>query len=116
MWIPVLRRTRRQVPVAQGYFNCPVCASRQPCFLVMVEARNYLAGFIPLPGQPVAGPESYHCLTCKRDWPADPIADYDYGEEAGTPPWQCFKCGREVAYESFECPHCGYRLEVGGRP
>lgn len=33
--------------------------------------------------------------------------------EAETRRWRCFKCDREVHYQDFECPHCGYRLEVG---
>jgi hypothetical protein len=27
--------------------------------------------------------------------------------------WRCFKCHKEVPYQEFQCPHCGYRLEVG---
>jgi hypothetical protein len=34
--------------------------------------------------------------------------------EADTRRWRCFKCDKEVHYQDLECPHCGYRLEVGG--
>jgi DNA-directed RNA polymerase subunit RPC12/RpoP len=75
--------------------------------------RTYLCGFIPLPGVRFDEKESYWCQTCHREFTPDGVTGYDFREEVETPTWRCFKCDYEVAYESFECPQCGYRLEVG---
>jgi DNA-directed RNA polymerase subunit RPC12/RpoP len=104
------------VQVGQGYFNCPHCRGhRRPCVLSQLESRRYLYGLIPLPGGQRLGQESYRCLTCQRDWSSEACYGYDFGEHADTPNWKCFKCSKEVPYESFECLHCGFRLEVGQR-
>jgi DNA-directed RNA polymerase subunit RPC12/RpoP len=116
MWFVVFwSRAARKVEAGQGYFNCPLCQRRRRCVLSQVESRPYLYGIIPLPVGEIVGPEYYRCLDCKREWSSELGFGYDFGTHAETQPWKCFKCGKEVPYESFECPHCGYRLEVGGR-
>jgi DNA-directed RNA polymerase subunit RPC12/RpoP len=116
MWFfLVWSQATRLVKVGQGYFNCPHCRHRRPCLLSQLESRWYLYGLIPMPGRKRLGPESYQCLGCRRDWSSEAGLGYDFGEHLETPNWKCFKCSKEVPYESFECPHCGYRLEVDGR-
>jgi hypothetical protein len=105
----------KRVQAGQGYFNCPSCQLRQPCTLAQVESRTYLYGFIPVGGGEPLGPESYYCLVCNREYTADGRYGYDFGPNAQTQTWRCFKCKEPVAYNRFDCPHCGYRLEVGGR-
>ncbi len=107
-------RAARKAEVGHGYFNCPHCSRRCPCALAQVESRQYLYGLIPLPGGEQVGPEYYRCLHCQREWASNIGFGYDFGMHAETQAWKCFKCNKEVPYESFECPHCGYRLEVGG--
>jgi DNA-directed RNA polymerase subunit RPC12/RpoP len=116
MWFFIYwSRGTRKVQAGHGYFNCPHCARRQPCVLSQVESRSYLYGFIPLAGGEPAGPESYRCLECQREFTADGSYGYDFGVHAEQQTWRCFKCKQDVAYERFDCPHCGYRLELGGR-
>jgi DNA-directed RNA polymerase subunit RPC12/RpoP len=105
----------KKVQAGQGYFNCPHCGLRQPCILCQVESRSYLYGIIPIGGGEPIGPESYRCLVCDRECVADGHFGYDFGPNAETQTWRCFKCKQPVAYDRFDCPHCGYRLEVGGR-
>jgi DNA-directed RNA polymerase subunit RPC12/RpoP len=103
----------RKAKKGHGYFNCPSCGSRQPCEMSQVEKRVYWWGIIPASnGEPV-GPEYYCCLHCKQEYIADGIQAYGFGSDAQPPTWRCFKCKNQVAYEKFECPHCGYRLDVG---
>jgi DNA-directed RNA polymerase subunit RPC12/RpoP len=99
----------------QGYFNCPQCGRRQRCSLYQVQARIYLWHFIPVSSGGPVGPESYRCLACLREFTADGSYGYDFGVHAEQQTWRCFKCKQDVAYERFDCPHCGYRLELGGR-
>jgi DNA-directed RNA polymerase subunit RPC12/RpoP len=108
---------QHQAKVAKdnGYFNCPACERRQPCTLAQTEARARLYGIIPLSGGQAVGPESYQCLACGREFVADGSYGFDFGPNAETQKWRCFKCKKEVPYEDFECPHCGFRLEIGGR-
>jgi hypothetical protein len=116
MWFLVVwSRANCMVQVGQGYFNCPHCRGRRRCVLSQLESRWYLYGLIPLPGGHRLGSESYRCLLCNRDWPSESGFGYDFGEHAETPNWKRFKCNKDVPYESFECPHCGFRLELGQR-
>jgi hypothetical protein len=114
MWIGWSWGVQR-VRCGEGYLNCPVCRCRQPAFLFQMMTRTYLYGFIPMGyGDPV-GPESYRCRICNNDFVADGVSAYDFGEHAGPRTWKCFKCKQEIPYDRFECPHCGYRFEVGRR-
>src|SRR6266851_8536743 len=82
----------KKVQAGEGYFNCPACNLRQPCTLAQVESCSYLYGIIPLGGGQPAGPESYRCLVCEREWVADGTYGYDFGPNAETQSWRCFKC------------------------
>jgi DNA-directed RNA polymerase subunit RPC12/RpoP len=115
MWWISWSRGPQKVAKGNGYFNCPQCGRRQVCALSQVESRTHLYGIIPVSaGQPV-GPEYYKCLACRGTFVNDGSYGYDFGPHAETATWRCFKCNKEVPYQDFECPHCGYRLEVGGR-
>ena len=112
-WLSWSRQTTKEQS-SEGYFNCPKCRRRQPCTLSQIQSGTYLYGFIPLSREPV-GPEYYLCHVCQREWQSDVGFTFDFGAHADSPTLNCFKCGKEVPYEKFECPHCGYRLDVGGR-
>ncbi|SRR5579871_2015624 len=113
MWWISWSRGSEKVAKGVGYFNCPHCQRRQPCRMCQVETRTRLYGIIPVSGAGAVGPESYRCSECHREFVADGSYGFDFGPDMEKPPWRCFKCNKEVPYEDFECPHCGYRLEVG---
>jgi predicted RNA-binding Zn-ribbon protein involved in translation (DUF1610 family) len=115
MWFISWSKGSAKVARGTGFFNCPRCGRRQPCSLSQVESRTYLYGFIPVGGGEPVGPEAYHCTVCAGEFVADGSYGFDHGPHAETQTWRCFKCKKEVPYEDFECPHCGYRLNVGGR-
>ncbi len=102
------------VPEGEGFFNCPHCEARQPCRLVYTMTRSFLFALIPLSSPQPVGPERYRCDHCGNEYAADGQVGYDYGPNAATQAWKCFRCKQEVPYERFDCPHCGYRLEIDG--
>src|SRR5262245_32994311 len=112
-WSSGERKKRR----GRGYFNCPACKSRQPCDQSQVVRNTYLYGFIPTTAGDPVGPDVYRCRTCRKEFVADGVFAYDFGEHAAAPKttWQCFKCNGDVPYELFDCPHCGYRFDVSRR-
>jgi hypothetical protein len=107
-------RGPRKIRRGEGYFNCPECRCRHHCDLFQVESRSFLWG-IPLSDGEAVGPESYLCSGCQREFVADGAYGYDFGAHEEPETWRCFKCNGEVAYERFDCPHCGYRFDVGRR-
>jgi DNA-directed RNA polymerase subunit RPC12/RpoP len=114
MWFILFSITRPgKVQGIRGYFNCPHCARRQPCSLSQIKLRRYLYGLIPVSDGTPVGPESYRCLACSREYLGDGGYGYDFGMHAEARTWKCFKCGKDVPYERFDCPHCGYQFEVG---
>jgi DNA-directed RNA polymerase subunit RPC12/RpoP len=116
VWFVVFSVSRAaRVASGRGYFNCPDCARRQPCTLYQVKLRQYLYGLIPLSGGTPIGPDSYNCLACNRQHFNDGSYGYDFGAHTETRSWKCFRCGQDVPYERFDCPHCGYNFEVGER-
>ena len=104
-----------KVASGRGYFNCPGCARRQPCTLYQVTQRQYLYGLIPLSEGTPIGPEFYVCLGCNRQHVNDGGYGYDFGMQAESHTWKCFRCGKDVPYERFDCPHCGYTFDAGER-
>jgi hypothetical protein len=115
MWIWWTTGPTRQSS-GQGYFNCPSCGCRTPCELVHVGGGStYLFGFIPISSSAAAAndAEIYRCLRCEGEYAHDASIAYGFSEEFETPSWKCFKCQCEIPYEEFECPRCGYRLDVG---
>jgi DNA-directed RNA polymerase subunit RPC12/RpoP len=115
MWFWLWFSRCRKVQKGHGYFNCPHCQRREMCSFSQFEDRRYIYGLIPVSsGEPV-GPEYYVCESCKREWASDLEFAFDFGTHAQTRTWKCFKCGKELPYEAFECSHCGYRLDIGGR-
>jgi DNA-directed RNA polymerase subunit RPC12/RpoP len=102
-----------QVPEGEGFFNCPTCGARRPCWLWRTVRRGLLFGKVPVTAPQVVGPERFRCDACGGEFAEDGQHGYDYGPNAVTQAWKCFRCKQEVPYERFDCPHCGYRLEVG---
>src|SRR4051794_1192921 len=113
MWFIFWTRSEAKAKAEEGYFNCPQCRFRTRCARYQMQNQAYLYGVIPLGGGEFHGQESYQCLVCGREWGADTTYGFDFGLHAETQAWRCFKCNKEVPYESFECPHCNYRLDVG---
>lgn len=114
-WIFVATSGLRKVRGGTGYFNCPHCAHRRQGTLYQMRACQYLYGFIPFGTGEAVGPESYVCSDCKHEFVGDGAYGYDFGEHWESPTWKCFKCEKEIPYERFDCPHCGYRLKLGGQ-
>jgi DNA-directed RNA polymerase subunit RPC12/RpoP len=81
--------------------------------LFQIRILTSLYGFTV--GNQAAGPESYLCSECHREFAADGNYGYDFGEHADAQTWRCFKCNGEVPYERFDCPHCGYRFDPSRR-
>jgi predicted RNA-binding Zn-ribbon protein involved in translation (DUF1610 family) len=109
-WVSWSTGPRKQSQ-GSGYFNCPNCASRQPAELFQFIRTTYLYGFLPMGGGSPVGDEIYYCRACRREFANDGLYGYDFGEEATARTWQCFKCDRDIPYERFDCPHCGYRFD-----
>jgi hypothetical protein len=113
MWFWISWPTRPcKVRRGGGYFNCPSCQRRQAGHLYQVVSRTYLYGIIPFATGGPVGPESYHCLVCRQEFIGDGRYGSDFGAHALARTWRCFRCNKEVPYEQFDCPHCGYRFEV----
>jgi hypothetical protein len=114
--LPSLVPKQEKVCRGPGYFNCPHCGRRQPGELYETVTRRYLGGHgIPLSHGEASGPEVYRCLVCPKEVTAYGHYGYDFGPHARRQTWKCFHCKGEVPYERFDCPHCGYRFQVGGR-
>jgi hypothetical protein len=106
-------RGPRKIRQGEGYFNCPTCKERRPCEMFQMFERTHLYGFIRLSrGEPV-GPELNVCMGCRQEFAADEQFGYSFSAEAEPPTWRCFKCHKQVAYDLFERPHCGYHLKLG---
>jgi DNA-directed RNA polymerase subunit RPC12/RpoP len=83
--------------------------------MAQVETRMRLYGIVPVGAGEAVGPESYQCLVCDGEFVADGSYGFDFGPHPEKQSWRCFKCKQHVPYEDFECPHCGFRLDVGQR-
>ena len=75
--------------------------------------RTFLYGFIPVASGSPLGPEYYRCQECSHEFQADGRTGYDFGQHQLPQTWSCFKCNKEIAYERFDCPHCGYVFDCG---
>ena len=94
--------------IDKGYFNCPQCRERQPCDLYQFVSKTYAYGFIPIAASEPFGPECYHCFICRHEFNANGVFGYDFGHHSERQTWKCFRCDGAIAYERFDCPHCGY--------
>jgi hypothetical protein len=113
MWSRFFSSGVHKAKLGPGYFNCPTCKLRQPCVLYQHLSRTYFSYFIPL-SRDAVGPEFYVCDVCRHEWSSEKPLPYDFGMHEVGQTWRCFKCDKQVPYEKFECPHCGYHLDVRG--
>jgi len=102
------KKEKRNV-IEEGYFQCPVCNTKQPYKLIQVMQVGHI-WYVPL-GSGIEVSRYIQCGTCTRQFEAGhytPNGNPDGVAEATM--WDCPKCGVLNPNTTYQCKRCRYSL------